>query len=121
MTVLELTHTSLALYPILASSAPADPGAPLPAVILIAGLLLLVGFAAGITFEQLNMRVRERQLAQGRRRLAAQARGLRRQHAEFYRRPGNMNGKAPKIGDIGLDEMDKTGGINSEATAGTER
>ncbi len=118
MTVLEPTHASLALYPILGSSAPADPAAPLPAVVLIAGLLLLVGFAAGITFEQLNMRVREQQLAQGRRRLAAQARGLRRQHAELYRRAGNMNGKAPKIGDIGSDETDE---ISSEATAGTER
>ena len=121
MTVLEFAHTSLAPYPILASSAPADPAAPLPAVVLIAGLLLLVGFAAGITFEQLNMRVRERQLAQGRRRLGAQARGLRRQHAEFYRRAGSMNGKASKIGDIALVEMDKTGEINSEATTGTER
>ncbi|MDT0349527.1 hypothetical protein [Pseudonocardia charpentierae] len=106
MTVLELTHASLLLYPIPASTAAVDLTAPLPVVVLVAGLLVLTGFAAGITFEQLNLRVRERQLARGRRLLAAQARGLRRQLAELYQ---PAHGKAPDLDVVSVDEIDETG------------
>lgn len=101
MTVLKLTHSTSVLYP-LAGAAAVDLSAPLPVVVLVAGVLVLAGFAAGITFEQFNLRVRERQLARGRRLLADQARGLRRQVADTYRM--RADGQAPDRDATGVDE-----------------
>lgn len=62
-----------------------DLAVPLPTALLIIGLSFLAGFAIGMTVEYCNLRVRERQLARGRRLLAAQARGVREQLVNFYR------------------------------------
>ena len=119
--------TALTLALAYASSAPSAGStmvhAPLPAVVLVAGMLVLAGFAAGMTFEQRNLRVRERQLAQGRRLLASQARGLRQQLAELYRRADAANGStsAARAGLDKIDESDATSGINWPAVAGGEK
>ncbi len=60
-----------------ASPTAALPPLPPAAVVLIAGLIFLTGFAAGVTAELANLRARERKLARGQRLLAAQMRGLR--------------------------------------------
>ena len=41
-----------------------------PAIVLLAGMLLLAGFAVGMAFEEANLRTREKRLADGRYRLA---------------------------------------------------
>lgn len=49
----------------------------------------MAGFAVGMTAELHNLRYRERQLARGRRLLAAQARGVRKQLIDYYRLRGS--------------------------------
>ena len=74
--------------PLLTSGVPLiPPDRPLsPSFLLLTyGLSFLAGFAIGMAVEYANLRLRERRLACGRRRLAAQARGLRRQLLAFYR------------------------------------
>lgn len=67
---------------------------PPAALALVFGLVFLAGFAAGITVELVNLRARERQLARGRRMLAAQVRGLRQQLNDYYRlREQSSNGQ----------------------------
>ena len=64
---------------------------PLAAIVLVVGLVFLIGFAAGIGVEQASLRGRERQLARGRRDLAAWTRGLRAQQVEYYRTRGGTD------------------------------
>jgi hypothetical protein len=45
-------------------------------LLVVAGAIFLAGFAAGSRFEELNLRVRERQLAQGRRALRQTAQAI---------------------------------------------
>jgi hypothetical protein len=73
-----------------------------PAFFLLVGLSFLAGFAIGMTVEHANLRIRERQLAHGRRVIAAQARGLRHQMETFYRlREGAANSQTLEIVEDG--------------------
>jgi hypothetical protein len=45
-------------------------------LLVVAGAIFLAGFAAGSRFEELNLRVRERQLARGRRELRQRAQAV---------------------------------------------
>jgi len=45
-------------------------------LLVVAGVIFLAGFAAGSRFEELNLRVRERQLARGRRELRQTAQAI---------------------------------------------
>jgi hypothetical protein len=73
-----------------------------PAFLLLIGLSFLAGFAIGVTVEHANLRIRERQLARGRRVIAAQARGLRHQMEAFYRlREGVADGLSLEIFEDG--------------------
>ena len=45
-------------------------------LLVVAGVIFLAGFAAGSRFEELNLRVRERQLARGRRLLRQTAQAI---------------------------------------------
>jgi hypothetical protein len=45
-------------------------------LLVVAGAIFLAGFAAGSRFEELNLRVRERQLARGRRELRQTAQAI---------------------------------------------
>jgi hypothetical protein len=49
---------------------------PLMLVLLAVGVVLLIGFAAGARFKEMNLRMRELQLAQGRRELRQTARAI---------------------------------------------
>jgi hypothetical protein len=49
---------------------------PLILVLLAVGVVLLIGFAAGARFKEMNLRMRELQLAQGRRELRQTARAI---------------------------------------------
>ena len=73
--------------------APPDWALPTPVFVLLLGVSLLAGFVIGMTVEFANLQLRERQLARGRRLLASQAGGLRRQLIAFYQlRDGATNG-----------------------------
>lgn len=75
---------------------PATEVDPLRAILLlVVGLAFLAGFAIGISVEQYNLAVRERQLVRRRRLLGAQARGLRQQLLNFYRMRDSMRHAEP--------------------------
>lgn len=73
---------------------------PTAVAVLITGLSFLAGFALGATVEQLNLRHRERQLARGRRLLAAQARGIRLQLADYYRMRSSASVEQPTLPEV---------------------
>ena len=108
MTAFQHTHVIfMALHqPSPYLTTPRNVSVPLPAALLLLGLSFLTGFAIGIAVEYANLRLREIQLAHGRRLLAAQARGLRQQLVVFYRlRDGAPDGQAlPKFPPFDHDE-----------------
>jgi hypothetical protein len=82
------THVPIEAIPPISTVVPStavDLSVPPAIGLLIISLSFLAGFATGITFELVNLRLRERRLAKGRRLLAAQARGVRQQLVDFYR------------------------------------